>query len=110
MRRQRWQQLSWLFNEADKVLWYGLGDTGSGEAQTVIAIGGEGAFLPSAGGGDYVKTVSATADTGISADTVDGDVTLAGIDATTTVKGVVRLATQAELEKLARLELFLARI
>ena len=32
------------FNEADKVLWYGLGDTGSGEAQTVIAIGGEGAY------------------------------------------------------------------
>lgn len=86
------------FNEASKILYYGLGDTGSGEAQTVIAIGGEGAFLPSAGGGDYVKTVSATADTGISAITANGDVTLAGIDATTTVKGVVRLATQAELE------------
>ena len=86
------------FNEADRVLYYGLGDTGSGEANTVIAIGGEGAFLPSAGGGDYVKTVLATADTGISATTSDGDVTLAGIDATTTVKGVVRLATQAELE------------
>ena len=86
------------FNEADKILWYGLGDTGSGEAQTVIAIGGEGAFLPSTGGGSYVKTVSATANTGISATTSNGDVTLAGIDATTTVKGVVRLATQAELE------------
>ena len=86
------------FNEASKILYYGLGDSGSGEAQTVIAIGGEGAFLPSAGGGDYVKTVSATADTGISATTSNGDVTLAGIDATTTVKGVVRLATQAELE------------
>ena len=86
------------FNEASKILYYGLGDSGSGEAQTVIAIGGEGAFLPSAGGGDYVKTVSATADTGISAITANGDVTLAGIDATTTVKGVVRLATQAELD------------
>ena len=86
------------FNEASKILYYGLGDTGGGEAQTVIAIGGEGAFLPSTGGGGYVKTVSATADTGISATTVDGDVTLAGIDATTAVKGVVRLATQAELE------------
>ena len=84
------------FNEASKILYYGLGDTGSGEAQTVIAIGGEGAYLPV--GGDYVKTVSATSGTGISATTTNGDVTLAGIDATTTVKGVVRLATQAELE------------
>jgi hypothetical protein len=86
------------FNEASKILYYGLGDAGGGEAQTVIAIGGEGAFLPSTGGGGYVKTVSATADTGISATTVSGDVTLAGIDATTTVKGVVRLATQDELD------------
>ena len=86
------------FNEASKILYYGLGDTGGGEATTVIAIGGEGAFLPSTGGGGYVKTVSATADTGISATTVNGDVTLAGIDATTAVKGVVKLATQAELE------------
>jgi hypothetical protein len=86
------------FNEASKILYYGLGDAGTGEAQTVIAIGGEGAFLPSTGGGGYVKTVSATADTGISATTSNGDVTLAGIDATTTVKGVVRLATQTELE------------
>ena len=86
------------FNEASKILYYGLGDTGSGEATTVIAIGGEGAFLPSTGGGSYVKTVSATADTGISATTSNGDVTLAGIDATTAVKGVVKLATQAELE------------
>ena len=39
------------FNEASKILYYGLGDTGMGEAQTVIAIGGEGAFLPSTGGG-----------------------------------------------------------
>ena len=84
------------FNEASKILYYGLGDTGSGEAQTVIAIGGEGAYLPV--GGDYIKTVSATSGTGISATTVSGDVTLAGIDATTTVKGVVKLATQAELE------------
>ena len=86
------------FNEASKILYYGLGDTGSGEATTVIAIGGEGAFLPSTGGGSYVKTVSATADTGISATTSNGDVTLAGIDATTAVKGVVKLATQAELD------------
>lgn len=85
------------FNEASKILYYGLGDTGSGEATTVIAIGGEGAFLPSTGGGSYVKTVSATADTGISATTSNGDVTLAGIDATTTVKGVVRLATTEEI-------------
>ena len=26
------------FNEASKILYYGLGDTGSGEAQTVIAL------------------------------------------------------------------------
>ena len=87
------------FNEADKVLWYGLGDTGAGEAQTVIAIGGEGAFLPSGGGaGGYVKSITATPDTGISAVDSNGDVTLAGIDATKTAKGVVRLATQAEYE------------
>ena len=84
------------FNEASKILYYGLGDTGSGEAQTVIAIGGEGAYLPITG--DYIKTVSATAGTGISATTANGDVTLAGIDATTAVKGVVKLATQAELD------------
>ena len=63
------------FNEASKILYYGLGDTGSGEATTVIAIGGEGAFLPSTGGGSYVKTVSATANTSISATTSNGDVT-----------------------------------
>lgn len=33
------------FNEADKVLYYGYGDDGSGNATTVIPIGGEGAFL-----------------------------------------------------------------
>ena len=87
------------FNESSKILYYGLGDTGTGEAQTVIAIAGEGAFLPSGGGaGGYVKSITATPDTGISATDTDGDVTLAGIDASKTVKGVVRLATQAELE------------
>ena len=86
------------FNEASKILYYGLGDTGAGEATTVIAIGGEGAFLPSTGGGEYVKTVDVTPDTGLSAVTTDGNVVLAGLDATTSVKGVVRLATQAELD------------
>ena len=86
------------FNEASKILYYGLGDTGAGEATTVIAIGGEGAFLPTTGGSDYVKTVDVTPDTGLSAVTTDGNVVLAGLDATTSVKGVVRLATQAELE------------
>lgn len=33
------------FNEADKVLYYGFGDDGSGNATSVIPIGGEGAFL-----------------------------------------------------------------
>lgn len=87
------------FNESSKILYYGLGDTGTGEAQTVIPIGGEGAFLPSGGGaGGYVKSITATPDTGISAIDSSGDVTLAGIDATKFAKGVVRLATQAELD------------
>jgi hypothetical protein len=50
------------------------------------------------GGGGAIDTVTATPGTGITANTSGGDVTLAGIDASTTVKGVVRLATQAELE------------
>lgn len=33
------------FNEADKVLYLGFGDDGSGAATSVISIGGEGAFL-----------------------------------------------------------------
>lgn len=33
------------FNEADKVLYYGYGDDGSGNATSIIPIGGEGAFL-----------------------------------------------------------------
>jgi hypothetical protein len=87
------------FNENSKILYYGLGDTGSGEAQTVIPIGGEGAFLPSGGGaGGYVKSITVTPDTGISDSQLNGDVTLAGIDASKTAKGVVRLATQAEYE------------
>ena len=32
------------FNEADKVLYYGFGDDGSGGATSIISIGGEGAF------------------------------------------------------------------
>jgi len=50
------------------------------------------------GGGGVIDSVTATPGTGISATTVGGDVTLAGINATTTVKGVVKLATQAELD------------
>ena len=33
------------FNEADKILYYGFGDNGSGEASSVISIGGEGAVM-----------------------------------------------------------------
>lgn len=33
------------FNEVDKVLYYGLGSDGNGDATTIIGIGGEGAFL-----------------------------------------------------------------
>lgn len=33
------------FNEVDSVLYYGLGTDGSGDANTVIAIGGDGGFL-----------------------------------------------------------------
>lgn len=33
------------FNEADKILYYGFGDDGSGNATSIIPIGGEGAFL-----------------------------------------------------------------
>lgn len=85
------------FNERDKILFYGLGDDGSGEAQSVIAIGGEGAFVP--GTGSYVGTVEATPDSGVSATTVGQKVTIAGIDSTTAVKGVVKLATQQDIDE-----------
>ena len=42
------------FNENDKILYYGFGDDGSGNATSVIPIGGEGAFLTLA----TVQTVS----------------------------------------------------
>ena len=98
MRRPHWRQLSLLLTKPQRSCITAWGIQAAGEATTVIAIGGEGAFLPTTGGSDYVKTVDVTPDTGLSAVTTDGNVTLAGIDATTTVKGVVRLATQAELE------------
>ena len=85
------------FNEASQILYYGLGDTGTGEANSVIAIGGQGAFIPSSGGTGYVKSIAVTDGTGLSKSEDNGNVTLAGIDATTTVKGVVRLATQEEI-------------
>ena len=84
------------FNESDKILWYGLGDDGSGEATSVIAIGGEGAFVP--GTGSYVGEVEATPGTGVSATTVGQKVTIAGIDATNAAKGVVKLATQQDID------------
>lgn len=87
------------FSERDLVLYYGSGSDGGGQAQVIIPIAGEGAFLPSNPdtGDGYVITVSATAGTGISAVTTAGNVVLAGIDATTTVKGVVKFATTEEI-------------
>ena len=82
------------FNESEKILYYGLGNDG-GEAQSVIAIGGEGAFVP--GTGSYVGTVVAEPDTGVSATTAGQRVTIAGIDATTAIKGVVKIATQQDI-------------
>ena len=84
------------FNESEKILYYGIGDDGGGEATSVIAIGGEGAFVP--GTGSYVGTVEATPDSGVSATTAGQKVTIAGIDATKTVKGVVKLATQQDID------------
>lgn len=143
------------FNHVDSTLYVGLGDNGSGVANSVIAIGGSGAvgdFVtlgtdqtisgnktftgdvnlsganvsglslddlddvqvsnPTSGqilqynGSEWVAVTSApdgilsvTAEpgTGIYATTNGGDVTIGGIDASTTVKGVVRFATAAEI-------------
>lgn len=159
------------FNEQDRVLYYGLGDSGAGIATSVIAIGGSGAFAslgsnntwtgtnnfgnnvtlggvtsvngminfasatiqnfplnsltdvnigktialsnghmiawdgvdwvnvpaPSGGGGGTITSVVATAASGVTAAEAGGVVTIAGIDATTTVKGVMRYATAPEL-------------
>lgn len=52
---------------------------------------------PSGGGGGTLTSVSATAGSGVSANTVGGAVTVAGIDATTTAKGVVQLADSAAI-------------
>lgn len=143
------------FNHVDSTLYIGYGDNGSGQANSVIAIGGESAL------GDYVtlnttqtisgnKTftgevnlasatvtgfalddlsdvavsgatsgqvlqyngsewvaitqdpdgiLSVTADPGkgLYAITNGGDVTIGGLDASTTIKGVVRFATAAEI-------------
>lgn len=48
------------FNEVDKVLWYGYGDDGSGNATTIIAIAGLGAFLALTGDQSVagIKTVT----------------------------------------------------
>ena len=83
------------FNESEKILYYGIGDDGGGEATSVIAIGGEGAFVP--GTGSYVGTVEAAPDTGVSATTAGQKVTIAGINATSAVKGVVKLASQTDI-------------
>ena len=82
------------FNENDKTLYIGTGDNGSNEATNIIAIGGD-AFVPV--NGTYVKTVDAQADSGVAASTTDGAVTIAGIDASTTAKGVVRIATEQDV-------------
>lgn len=49
-------------------------------------------------GGGSIDSVIATPGTGITATTSNGDVTLAGVNATSTVKGVVQLATQADVD------------
>ena len=48
-------------------------------------------------GDGYVKAVTAVAGTGVQAVTSSGNVTLSGLDATTSAKGVVRFATPSEI-------------
>lgn len=52
---------------------------------------------PSGGGGGTITSVSATANSGVSATTTTGAVVVAGIDASATVKGVVQLADAAAI-------------
>ena len=82
------------FNENDKTLYIGIGDDGGGDAQNVLAIGGD-AFVPV--NGSYVKTVEAADDSGVSASTSGNDVTISGVDASTTAKGVVTIATAQDI-------------
>lgn len=143
------------FNHVDQTLYMGLGDNGSGVANSVIAIGGAAAlgdyvtlntdqtisgnktftgdvnlsnanvsglglddlddvsvsgatsgqvlqfngseWVPITQAPDGILSVSADPGTGVYAITNGGDVTIGGIDATSSVKGVVRFATAAEI-------------
>ena len=144
------------FNHVDQTLYMGLGDNGSGQASSVIAIGGAAAlgdyvtlntdqtisgnkaftgdvnltnanviglaldalsdvsvsgatsgqvlqfngssWIPVTQSPDGILSVTADPGTGVYAITNGGDVTIGGIDASQTVKGVVRFATAAEIE------------
>lgn len=143
------------FNHVDQTLYMGLGDNGSGVANSVIAIGGAAAlgdyvtlntdqtisgnktftgdvnlananvsglglddlddvsvsgatsgqvlqfngseWVPITQAPDGILSVTADPGTGVYAITNGGDVTIGGIDATSSVKGVVRFATAAEI-------------
>lgn len=65
------------FNESDSVLYYGFGDDGDGDANTVISIGGSGAFVSLSG------TQTITGDK-----TFNGNVAL-GANATATTKSAL---------------------
>ena len=144
------------FNHVDSTLYIGYGDNGSGQANSVIAIGGESAlgdyvtlnttqtisgdktftgevnlsgatvtgfalddlsdvsvsgatsgqvlqfngsaWVPITQDPDGILSVTAAPGTGLYATTDGGDVTIGGLDASTTIKGVVRFATSAEIE------------
>ncbi len=65
-------------NEVDKILYYGLGDDGSGNATTILALAGEGAFLALAlaqtitGNKTFTGTVDMTGSSSVTAPTVTG--------------------------------------
>lgn len=82
------------FNEVDNVLYYGFGTDGNGDANTVIAIGGDGGFLTLSG----IQTVTGNK-------TFSGLVTL-GSNATATTKTALNnsnaVATTAYVDTMTR--------
>lgn len=67
------------FNEVDSVLWYGKGSDGSGDALTIEAIAGPGAFVSLSGNQSIGGTKTFTGTLALTGATIDGFTTTGGV-------------------------------